>query len=497
MTVSDEEAQKQNLLPATDHPNTIEFYNSRSRVFHDDEEDKIVFYFDYKKEGNDQEEIINWQKLKELKDKKRWGVIRHPLVLNFVNERLLDCAGFYTFHMLTYFSFLLILSSHVFSRTRFKDWLITGYLALFLFFMLIKGAIKVQISTGVSCWFAIAYAFNFLTYAATFAYVWLPTVFKYDDYHPEVKSIILWFLPIVAIISAWVNFLYILRKSPYGIYIFMMVRILRSFGHIATIWIPTLIAFSFAFHLIMRDSGIEPWMSVEQDTNSTMIHKLFIILQAITKTSTMMIGEVDANDILGTKQWIPSILVLAFEIITVILLMNLMVSLAVGDVSDLRNSAQDKLLKIKVSFVIEALQLSQALPSTLPDRWLLYKKKTKNVLVVDRDENYFTVMRSKNDFRTKTGESRSPTRTPAAVRDQVYRMSFTNPRMRVRVQKQHLVGRHQMVHLEDCQIVFTESPDSGIPRWEEEPTNPSDQDNWTRKYAKWLIGLDWIGYLDL
>ena len=33
---------------------------------------------------------------------------------------------------------------------------------------------------------------------------------------------------------------------------------------IATIWIPTLIAFSFAFHLIMRDSGVEPWESVDK-----------------------------------------------------------------------------------------------------------------------------------------------------------------------------------------------------------------------------------------
>ncbi|PIO66286.1 hypothetical protein TELCIR_12005 [Teladorsagia circumcincta] len=166
-------------------------------------------------------------------------------------------------------------------------------------------------------------------------------------FNSKFQKVVLWFLPIVAIISAWVNFLYILRKSPYGIYIFMMVRILRSFGHIATIWIPTLVAFSFAFHLIMRDSGTEPWESLKTDDNATVLEKLFIILQAITKTSTMMIGEVDANDILGTRQWIPSILVLVFEIITVILLMNLMVSLAVGDVSDLRNTAQDKILKIK------------------------------------------------------------------------------------------------------------------------------------------------------
>ncbi|CAJ0575472.1 unnamed protein product, partial [Mesorhabditis spiculigera] len=490
------EAQKQKLLVNQENPNTLEFYNARSRVYHDDEEEKVCFYFDYTKEGASRE-IINWQRLKELKDQKKWGVIRHPMVLNYVNERLLDMSSWYTFHIIAYFSFLLLLSWHVFSRSFYKDLLITAYLAFFVFMMFVKTAMKVQISTGVSKWSAVALFFNFLTYLVTFAYVWLPTLFRYDDYHPEVKHVVLWFLPIVAIISAWVNFLYILRQSPYGIYIFMMVRILRSFGHIATIWIPTLIAFSFAFHLIMRDSGIEPWISVERDTNSTMVQKLFVVLQAITKTSTMMIGEVDANDILGTRQWIPSILVLAFEIITVILLMNLMVSLAVGDVSDLRNSAQDKLLKIKVSSVIEALQFSQVLPQTLPDSWLLHKRKTNNVLIVERDGHYFTLMRSKNAFRNATVDRR-----PASeLNDHKYRLDFTNPRMRVRIRRELLAGRHQMVHLEDCQIVFKEAPDSGIPNWQPEadeakPSHDS-RDGWQRRYAKWLIGLDWTGYLDL
>ncbi|KIH59876.1 hypothetical protein ANCDUO_09881 [Ancylostoma duodenale] len=233
------------------------------------------------------------------KKENKWGVMRHPMVLNFINERLLDCAFFYTLHILAFAVFLLLLSSHIFSSTPAKDIAVTAFIAVFLFFMLVKGAIKARISHSISFWFVIAYAFNIATYAATFLYVWLPTMFSYDDYHEEQKKIVLWFLPIVAIISAWVNFLYILRKSPYGIYIFMMVRILRSFGHIATIWIPTLIAFSFAFHLIMRDSGTEPWESFDKIENATMIQKLFVILQAITKTSTMMIGEVDANDILG------------------------------------------------------------------------------------------------------------------------------------------------------------------------------------------------------
>ncbi|VDM84098.1 unnamed protein product [Strongylus vulgaris] len=159
--------------------------------------------------------------------------MRHPMVLNFVNERLLDCAFFYTLHVLAFAIFLLLLSSHIFSHSTAKDIAVTAFIALFLFFMLLKGAIKARISHSISFWFVIAYAFNIATYVATFLYVWLPTIFSYDDYHEEQKKIVLWFLPIVAIISAWVNFLYILRKSPYGIYIFMMCRILRSFGHVS------------------------------------------------------------------------------------------------------------------------------------------------------------------------------------------------------------------------------------------------------------------------
>lgn len=49
------------------------------------------------------------------------------------------------------------------------------------------------------------------------------------------------------------------------------------------------------------------------------------MFQSFTKTSAMMIGEVEANDILERKTWIANLLLILFEIITVILLMNLMV----------------------------------------------------------------------------------------------------------------------------------------------------------------------------
>ena len=73
-----------------------------------------------------------------------------------------------------------------------------------------------------------------------------------------------------------------------------------------------------------------------------------VMFQSFTKTSAMMVGEVEANDILGRKAWIANLLLILFEIITVILLMNLMISLAVGDVNELRMNAEERLLKIKV-----------------------------------------------------------------------------------------------------------------------------------------------------
>ena len=49
------------------------------------------------------------------------------------------------------------------------------------------------------------------------------------------------------------------------------------------------------------------------------------MFQSFTKTSAMMIGEVEANDILELRAWIANLLLIIFEVITVILLMNLMV----------------------------------------------------------------------------------------------------------------------------------------------------------------------------
>ncbi|KHN73291.1 Transient receptor potential cation channel subfamily A member 1 -like protein [Toxocara canis] len=388
--ISDHEAEECKLMDADDslNPRTREFYNSRTRKIQTDE--LLVYLFKYGKDSSDDsEEVITWRELKDLKDRKQWAIIRHPMVLNFVNEKLLQRAKFYMAHIIAYLLFLLLLSSYIFDKNALQDVLATLFLIVFGFCLVVKGAVKLQ-AGKVSKWFIASYLFNIVTYIATFLFIWTPQLFSYSDYNRDLKHFITWFLPIIAIISAWINFLYILRKSPYGIYILMMTRILYSFSQIAIIWVPTLLAFAFAFHLVMRNSGTEPWEASDAFApNATFARKLLAILQAITKTSTMMIGEVDADNVLERKEWIPNLLLLAFEITTVILLMNLMISLAVGDVNELRHSAQAKLLEIKVTFAIEALQLAETC-DCLPKINLLHRQSTNNVLVLDYDGQAFS-----------------------------------------------------------------------------------------------------------
>jgi hypothetical protein len=75
----------------------------------------------------------------------------------------------------------------------------------------------------------------------------------------------------------------------------MMARILKSFLATTVIWIPTLFSFAFAFQLIMLDSGKQPWDDPTVSNSSTIL----AVFQSFTKISAMMVGELEANDILG------------------------------------------------------------------------------------------------------------------------------------------------------------------------------------------------------
>ncbi|CAK5056364.1 unnamed protein product [Meloidogyne enterolobii] len=426
----------------------LDSFNERSLFWEDEDGERTVYLFDYTNEENSRHrghEFINRHLLQELRDNDLWRLVRHPLVLNFVNEKLISCAFFYLFHVVIYF-------------------------------------------------------------------VYLGLLFSYAEGPPSIAKNLLktvgWLLPIVAIIASWINCLYVLRKAPCGPYILMMSKILYSFLGTCAVWIPTLFTFAFAFLLIMRNSGARPWDDPERKNNSTSF--MLALFQSFTKTSAMMIGEVEANDILDMKEWIANLLLLLFEIITVILLMNLMISLAVGDVNELNLSAEEMDLKIKVNFCIESLHLSEQISFAHRLINVLHRSKTNNVLVVEKNgqrvfsknvrnirEHYFDVHLSARSEQQKENEGiNNDLNGVISVNEQkCYELEINTKGLKLR--KELLSSRKAtLLNIEGIIIKLSESPSSGIQQLITSSENIEilgnikNGETLCRKFKRWFIGLN-------
>uniref|UniRef100_A0AC35FAQ1 Ion transport domain-containing protein n=1 Tax=Panagrolaimus sp. PS1159 TaxID=55785 RepID=A0AC35FAQ1_9BILA len=343
----------------------------------------------------------------------------------------------------------------------------------------------------ISLWFSVSYVFTFFTYLVTLAFVWIPLIFSYDTWNLEIKKSVAWLLPIIAIIASWLQCLHILRKSPCGPYIMMMARIFKSFFNLTIIWITTLICFAFSFQLVMRDSGTHPWDDPIIANHSSIGMSMF---QSFTKISAMMIGEVEANDILERRAWVANLLLIMFEIITVILLMNLMISLAVGDVSELRASAEEKLLRVKTNYCIEALHLSEKLdccPGTA-----LYKKRVNNIMVISKnDDTEFSTylpLKDRAKFPVRSREEEKVHDVTLNAKGIRFFSSLISNNF----------DRQSILSVNNAILRIVEANGSGVGAVEDdgfksELTNLKDNESFVVKYKRWLIGLRWKAFLNI
>ncbi|KAF7638766.1 hypothetical protein Mgra_00001846 [Meloidogyne graminicola] len=500
----------------------LELFNERSLFWEDEDGERTVYIFDYsktsdsEKKGGNRREFIDRHLLQKLRDYDQWRLDRHPLVLNFVNEKLISCAFFYLFHVIVYFVFLGLLFSYAEGPPSIaKNLLVTTIIFFFIFILVVKASLKLQTKgcTKLSLWFYFSYTWTVITSLIALFYIWSWYIFNFDNFNQEEKKTIEWLLPIVAIIASWINCLYVLRKAPCGPYILMMSKILYSFLGTCAVWIPTLFTFAFAFLLIMRDSGARPWDDSEgKNNNITSTSFMLALFQSFTKTSAMMIGEVEANDILGMKEWIANLLLILFEIITVILLMNLMISLAVGDVNELNLSAEEMDLKIKVNFCIESLHLSEQISFAHRLINVLHRSTTNNVLIVDKNgqkifstyfanirESYFNVhLLAKSEQKSEEDELINNQNNNGIIsvnQQKCYELEINTKGLKLR--KEQLCSRKAtLLNIEGITIKLSESPSSGIQQLISSRENIyqlasiRDHENLIRKFQRWFIGLN-------
>ncbi|XP_063697805.1 transient receptor potential cation channel subfamily A member 1 [Culicoides brevitarsis] len=161
----------------------------------------------------------------------------------------------------------------------------------------------------------------------------------------------------IAIFGSWFNLLLLFRRfDQIGIYIVMFLEILQTLIKVLTVFSILIIAFGLGFFILLFKPN----------------HLSFATISlSLLRTFSMMLGEID---FIGTYVQpyyleelpfpIPSFIILCiFMILMPILLMNLLIGLAVGDIESVRHNAKLKRLAMQVVLYTE-------IERKLPQAWL-------------------------------------------------------------------------------------------------------------------------------
>ncbi|XP_064627857.1 transient receptor potential cation channel subfamily A member 1 homolog [Lineus longissimus] len=194
-----------------------------------------------------------------------------------------------------------------------------------------------------------------------------------------------WQLGAISIFWAWVNLVLYIRLVPvFGIYVMMFTNILRTFLRFFPVFFLFVVAFALSFHTLLAN----------QTPFSTAIRSL-------TKTSVMMIGELDYGDIFNAQEealndrsvklWYEVATLIQFFLFLIfmsILIMNLLVGLAVDNISAVQGEAQMETLAMQVEFLLDVELLLGALDNREKERLRI----REDVLEKDREDNWFRGM---------------------------------------------------------------------------------------------------------
>ncbi|XP_013908594.1 PREDICTED: transient receptor potential cation channel subfamily A member 1 [Thamnophis sirtalis] len=181
-----------------------------------------------------------------------------------------------------------------------------------------------------------------------------------------------WDCGAIAILLAWTNFLlYLQRFENYGIYIVMFWEILRTLIRIVIVFFFLMLAFGLSFYVLLGSQQTygTPYLSVMQ-------------------TFSMMIGDNNYREaflepMLADKLPFPFlsfIILLIFSMLIPILLMNLLIGLAVGDIAEVQRFAAMKRIAMQVD-------LHTNLEKKLP-YWFLSRVDQESIVVYPNRPRY-------------------------------------------------------------------------------------------------------------
>uniref|UniRef100_A0A8C7HZU9 Transient receptor potential cation channel, subfamily A, member 1a n=1 Tax=Oncorhynchus kisutch TaxID=8019 RepID=A0A8C7HZU9_ONCKI len=231
-----------------------------------------------------------------------------------------------------------------------------------------------------------------------------------------------WEAGVVAVLLSWINFLlYFQRFERVGIYVVMFLEIAKTLLSIIVLFFFLLLAFALAFYALIQDQNVV-------DSGSSM-------LLAIMQVFVMMVGELNyqenilkpfLNGILPFPSLTYAIFVM-FTFAVPILLMNLMIGLAVGDIAEVQANAVLKQMGMQI-------ELHTSLEEKMP-YWLMKRVDQASLTEYpNRAYEMFYAMLGMGHERTRL----SPTSPPSTPMEQeISKQKYRLKEMSNVIEKQH------------------------------------------------------------
>ncbi|KAL7840877.1 hypothetical protein AOLI_G00262000, partial [Acnodon oligacanthus] len=150
-----------------------------------------------------------------------------------------------------------------------------------------------------------------------------------------------WEAGAVAILFAWINFLlYFQRFERFGIYVVMFGEIIKTLISIIILFVFLLLAFSLSFHALMLHR-------VEFNSISLSLAQTFVMTVGELNYQNSLLEAYEQNQLAFPE--ITYVVFVLFVLLMPILLMNLMIGLAVGDIAEVQRNATLKRIAMQIN----------------------------------------------------------------------------------------------------------------------------------------------------
>ena len=191
-----------------------------------------------------------------------------------------------------------------------------------------------------------------------------------------------WSLGVICLFWSWISFIHKLMDLAHlGVFVLMIYEVIWTFGKVVVVILPFVASFGLVFYTMLRWAADTPFMS---DT--------FML-----KTFVMTLGEIDYDAIMSTIEgseafftkfdnFVIIALFLLFLIVMPIIVINLLLGLAVGDIEKIRNVAGTKDLKAKaLSSLSFAYQMPLCLQKKAKEYFQDFQLSSNVIIKVNHD----------------------------------------------------------------------------------------------------------------